>query len=380
MSSFTLQPSTTQIPDEPEKLHSSGYFLRLILRYVPTEARNQSYFVGKSLLQPVLGLGDVKFQVAKEKIMLITPEQLQKIKQKSQERRAAFDSGFSIPKNFARKGDEFIVRFLPDKTFESARALDEHKNLLDPDLKEFQPFLCLHDQCELCAYIAEHAGLRMEHQYFQWRPSKRTLCYVYVLSYDGGNRYVVPKDHTLLIGPRALGPAILDIISDLKTEDELRDFLQPERPGPVFRLRIKDRGQVELERQGEAMSVPPLPNSWPALVDAYITEGSIPDPAVVKKYILGFSAWAERAINIKPFPKEQQAPVTPPTEQSLEAEPAAENRSPVVPAKTENSGVTVSTNCPTSFGSKPQGFNPICLVCPEDESCAQATEEARKSV
>src|SRR5271157_1394778 len=311
---------------------------------------------------------------------MLTSEELAKIKRKSQERRAALGSGYSNPKYFVRKGDEFTVRIVSDKNLEVARTVNEHKNMLNKDLKDLAPFRCQGDQCELCANIEEHDSLRTEYQYFQWTPSRRTLCYAYVLSYDGDNRYVKSQVHALLIGPWSLEPTILAIVGDCKTDDELSELLDPEVSGPVFRLQVKDKGQVVLEPLGKHVTIPPLPTSWPALADAYIPEGQVPDPEVLKKYRLAFNAWVERAIKIKPFPEKQQAAVTPPTEQSLEVEPVAENSSPIVTPVADHDCSAVPKSCPTSFGNRLQKWNPACMVCAQDEACARATEEATKSI
>jgi hypothetical protein len=301
--------------------------------------------------------------------MGLTPEQLAKIQAGSQNRLAAFASG-NLSRIFPRKDDELDVRFVPDREFEIVRPLDEHKNVLDDNLKKLPSFLCIGEECELCADIGEQGGLRSEYQFFQWTDSKRALCYVFVLDYQGSNQYVNTKAHALLVGPGTLGKAILDITKNLKTEEELRGFWEPEHPGTVFSVRFKDRGRVEIEPRNKSMTVPPLPKSWPALKGAYIAEGSVPEPEVVKAYRLGFKSWAQRRINVKPIPAVGGESVVTESGHSPEVATAAENEDLVATPVAAAGDVCPPTNCPSEFGQRPQRFVSACLTCPVHAECA----------
>lgn len=318
--------------------------------------------------------------------MPLSKEQIAEMQAKAAARKGNFSSG-DIPKFYPKKKDVLTGRFVPDSDLEIVRAVCEHKNATNKATKKLPPIPCV-EGCNVCEKVNSR---RNSTDGYQWTASTKTLAYFYVTKYSGENRHVKEYSQVLIIGSRDLGRAIMEVLENCRSDEEVAAFLDPTVNGPLCRLKFSDYGRVEITLEKTTMKVLPLPDHYPALSQAYIREGQQADPAVVKQFLTAFKEWARRSDKVLPDDEDDASPIT--TDDSPlpdDYEEADDDHAPQMQDETTleqmSSHINLPVapdyvpgppeNCPTQFGKKPQTYLPCCLTCEVADECTEATKGA----
>ena len=299
--------------------------------------------------------------------MPLTPEQIAKIQNHSQERKERAKK-LTHKKEFATVYiPEYVilVRFYTDRDGEYIRSIWQHKVKIGDTTYRAQ---CLGPrECEICKLLATLSKWDGD-----WKFGSREIgiCYAWIDEYNGPeSKFVKVHEPVLLMGNYKLANSLGEFISELGDREEVKAFFTPETPYFRTKLRLRDKGKAWDFNTipSKAITIPPLPENFPPLSECIFRFNEGPTDEVVEKFkeLIYESHEEARKKEIDRVKTEHKAAVKAAVDDDQEDKPIPQD--------------APHPKCPSSFGHKPGTFNPVCLQCMVDEDCDIETAKNKES-
>jgi hypothetical protein len=261
-----------------------------------------------------------------------------------------------------------LARFYMDREGEAVRTIlvHQHEGALVP---------CIGDGCEICAYLADVADFGSK---WKFEVTEKSIAYATIFDYQGSDgEYVKKNIPVVLMGNWRLRKDIYDLLGGLDVED-IGDLFNPKARSALWVIKKESKSfSCGLHVKRATMDL--LPDHIAPLSQCFFVDGSVPSREEINGFVEKIRKASGKAVSLERSPEDTAAPASDSAQAKESADKTGDDL-PQVPGanvQTDQGDEQPETDKEKKdcFGQHPDGQNPTCLLCDNEDDCLEATDQ-----